>query len=47
MFLGRSGGKNPRQMDAARWFCLHAHTILSSDVIAEIEAAMGEDALTR
>lgn len=35
-----TGGKKPRQMDGARWFCLHAHTILSADDIAKIETAM-------
>lgn len=35
-----TGGQNPRQMDGARWFCLHAHTILSSEDIAKIETAM-------
>lgn len=35
-----TGGKNPRQMDGARWFCLHAHIILSTDQIRAIEASM-------
>lgn len=35
-----TGGDKPRQMDGARWFCLHAHVILSPDQIREIEAAM-------
>lgn len=35
-----TGGENPRQMDGARWFCLHAHVILSPDQIRVIEAAM-------
>lgn len=38
-----TGGANPRQMDAARWFCLHAHVLLSADQIAQIEAAMAAD----
>lgn len=38
-----TGGKSPRQMDAARWFCLHAHVLLSADQIADIESAMDED----
>ena len=38
-----TGGETPRQMDGARWFCLHAHTILSPEQIAEIEGAMAED----
>lgn len=38
-----TGGENPRQMDGARWFCLHAHTLLSADVIAKIESAMESD----
>jgi hypothetical protein len=35
-----TGGQKPRQMDGARWFCLHAHTILSAEDIAKIETAM-------
>lgn len=35
-----TGGENPRQMDGARWFCLHAHVILSPEQIRVIEAAM-------
>lgn len=35
-----TGGESPRQMDGARWFCLHAHVILSPDQIRVIEAAM-------
>lgn len=35
-----TGGQKPRQMDGARWFCLHAHTILNPDDIAKIEQAM-------
>ena len=35
-----TGGLNPRQMDGARWFCLHAHAILSADDIAKIEMSM-------
>ncbi len=38
-----TGGANPRQMDGARWFALHAHVLLSPDQIAEIEAAMESD----
>lgn len=38
-----TGGDQPRQMDLARWFCLHAHTMLSEDQIAAIEAAMASD----
>ena len=38
-----TGGEKPRQMDAARWFCLHAHVMLSDDVIAKIESAMESD----
>lgn len=38
-----TGGENPRQMDGARWFCLHAHVLLSADQIAKIEAAMAAD----
>jgi len=38
-----TGGENPRQMDGARWFCLHAHVLLSPEQIAEIESAMGAD----
>jgi hypothetical protein len=38
-----TGGENPRQMDGARWFALHAHVILSPDQIAEIEAVMEAD----
>ena len=38
-----TGGENPRQMDGARWFCLHAHVLLSPDQIAKIEAAMVAD----
>jgi hypothetical protein len=38
-----TGGKSPRQMDAARWFCLHAHTMLSDEQISSIERAMDED----
>lgn len=38
-----TGGENPRQMDGARWFCLHAHVLLSADKIAQIEAAMAAD----
>jgi hypothetical protein len=30
-------------MDGARWFCLHAHLLLSADQIAQIEAAMAAD----
>lgn len=35
-----TGGDSPRQMDGARWFCLHAHVILSPDQIRAIETAM-------
>lgn len=35
-----TGGDSPRQMDGARWFCLHAHVILSPDQIRDIEGAM-------
>lgn len=35
-----TGGKKPRQMDGARWFCLHAHTILEPVVIKMIELEM-------
>lgn len=35
-----TGGAKPRQMDGARWFCLHAHNMLSPEQIAQIEAAM-------
>ena len=35
-----TGGDSPRQMDGARWFCLHAHVILSPDQIRVIEASM-------
>ena len=35
-----TGGENPRQMDGARWFCLHAHVILSPEEIRTIEASM-------
>lgn len=35
-----TGGSNPRQMDGARWFCLHAHQMLPAETIAEIESAM-------
>ena len=38
-----TGGAKPRQMDGARWFCLHAHNILSPEQIAQIEAAMLAD----
>lgn len=38
-----TGGENPRQMDGARWFCLHAHVLLSADQIAQIETAMAAD----
>lgn len=38
-----TGGENPRQMDGARWFCLHAHVLLSPDQIAKIESAMDAD----
>lgn len=38
-----TGGESPRQMDGARWFCLHAHVLLSADQIAQIEAAMAAD----
>lgn len=38
-----TGGESPRQMDGARWFCLHAHMMLSAEQIAEIEAAMEAD----
>lgn len=38
-----TGGENPRQMDGARWFALHAHVILSPEQIAEIESAMEAD----
>lgn len=38
-----TGGENPRQMDSARWFCLHAHTMLDKKVIADIESAMEAD----
>lgn len=39
-----TGGDSPRQMDRARWFCLHAHQMLSSEQVSAIEAAMNEDA---
>jgi hypothetical protein len=32
----------PHQMDGSKWFCLHAHKLLSAEQIAEIEAAIGE-----
>ena len=35
-----TGGTNPRQIDLARWFTLHAKVMLPSETIAEIEAAM-------
>lgn len=38
-----TGGEKPRQMDGARWFCLHAHNVLSPEQIAQIEAAMLAD----
>lgn len=38
-----TGGKEPRQMDGARWFCIHAHVMLDDDVISKIEAAMASD----
>lgn len=36
-----TGGENPRQMDGARWFCLHAHAILPHEQIRAVEASMG------
>ena len=38
-----TGGAKPRQMDGARWFCLHAHNMLSPEQISQIEAAMLAD----
>lgn len=35
-----TGGDSPRQMDGARWFCLHAHALLSPEQIKMIEDAM-------
>lgn len=35
-----TGGESPRQMDGARWFCLHAHALLSPEQIKAIEDAM-------
>lgn len=35
-----TGGDIPRQMDGARWFCLHAHALLSPDQIRAIEDSM-------
>lgn len=39
-----TGGDSPRSLDLARWFALHAHLMLSSETIAEIEAAMSANA---
>lgn len=41
-----TGGADPRQMDGARWFCLHAHNLLSSSQIAKIESAMMANAIS-
>ncbi|RDH86362.1 MAG: hypothetical protein DIZ78_09335 [endosymbiont of Escarpia spicata] len=38
-----TGGKSPRQLGLLHWFALHAHTVLTPEQIAEIEAAMDAD----
>lgn len=35
-----TGGQKPRQMDGARWFCLHAHTLLEPVVVKNLELEM-------
>lgn len=37
-----TGGEKPRQMDLARWFVLHARTMLTDEQVREIERAMWE-----
>jgi len=40
-----TGGRSPRQLDAARWFCLHAHLMLSAEQINQIEETMIDNAM--
>ncbi len=39
-----TGGANPHKISGAVWFALHAHLLLSPEIIAAIEAAMAADA---